>query len=120
MNEYIETLNELTRDFLDNAGYPNIHMMWSEWAKKAKVYGLADEEITELKQHLEENKQLTFPLVFGHRRWWLTEKEIEHVEFIKQYLSSDWENEIYKRMQQGSLGHLEKDWQLQKKMQNRT
>ena len=87
-------------------------MSWSEWQEKAEAYGLDENEIAELQQYLEKNKQLTSPMRFGGRQWWLTKQEIEHVKVLQQYLPANWEEEVQDRMQSGDLGYLNKDWRL--------
>ena len=116
MIEPLEVLDELTLEFLESVNYPKCHLAWREWVEKAKDYGLNEQEITELQQFLEENNQLTSPIRFGGRQYWLTKKEMQHLELIRKYFASDWEDEARKRMQEHSLGILEKDWSLQKKM----
>jgi hypothetical protein len=113
MTNYISTneLDELTHDFLSS--FPSqVHMSWSEWQEKAEAYGLDEKEIAELEQYLEVNKQLTSPMRFAGRQWWLTKQEIEHVEVLKQYFPTNWEEEVQDRMQSGDLGYLNKDWRL--------
>jgi hypothetical protein len=113
MTNYINTneLDELTQDFLSS--FPSqVHMSWSEWQEKAEAYGLDGNEIAELEQYLEVNKQLTSPMRFGGRQWWLTKQEIEHVKVLQQYFPTDWEEEVQDRMQSGDLGYLNKDWRL--------
>jgi len=115
MTTYISTdeLDELTQDFLSS--FPShTHMSWTEWQKEAEAYGLDENEIVELQQYLEVNKQLTSPMRFAGRQWWLTKQEIEHVEVLRQYFP-DWENEVLDRMQRGQLGYLNKDWRLKEK-----
>ena len=113
MTTYMNTneLDELTQDFLSS--FPShAHMSWSEWQEKAEAYGLDENEIAELQQYLEVNKQLTSPMRFAGRQWWLTKQEIKHVELIKQYFPTTWEKETQDRMQSGDLGYLDKDWRL--------
>jgi hypothetical protein len=113
MTDYINTneLDELTQDFLSS--FPShAHMSWMEWQEKAEAYGLDENEIAELEQYLEENKQLTSPMRFAGRQWWLTKQEIEHVELIKQYFPANWEAEVQDRMQSKNLGDTNKDWRL--------
>lgn len=113
MTNYINTneLDELTQDFLSS--FPSqVHMSWSEWQEKAEAYGLDENEIAELQQYLEENKQLTSPMRFAGRQWWLTKQEIEHVEVLQQYFPTNWEAEVQDRMQSGDLGYLNKDGRL--------
>src|SRR4028119_264511 len=113
MTDYINTmeLDELTQDFLSS--FPSqVHMSWSEWQAEAEAYGLNENEIAELQQYLEVNKQLTSPMRFAGRQWWLTKQEIKHVELIKQYFPTTWEKETQDRMQSGDLGYLDKDWRL--------
>ncbi len=113
MTDYINTseLDELTQDFLSS--FPSqVHMSWSEWQEKAEVYGLDENEIAELQQYLEVNKQLTSPVRFAGRQWWLTKQELEHVEVLRQYFPTTWEEEVQDRMQCGELGYLNKDWRL--------
>lgn len=117
MSEYVERLNELTRDFLNDVGYPDVHMGWSKWLEKAKDYGLTDRAISELKEYLEDNKQLTTPVQFSGNRWWLTKKEIQHVELLKQYFPDVWEAQVKDRMQRLNLGYIDTDWQLKKMME---
>ena len=90
-------------------------MSWSEWQEKAEAYGLDENEIAELQQHLEVNKQLTSPMRFAGRQWWLTKEEIEHVEVLRQYFPTDWEAEVLDRMQTRELGYLNKDWRLEER-----
>ncbi|MEG4407218.1 hypothetical protein [Microcoleus sp. MON2_D5] len=113
MTNYINTneLDELTQDFLSS--FPShVHMSWSEWQEKAEAYGLDENEIAELQQYLEVNKQLTSPMRFAGRQWWLTKQEIEHVKVLQEYLPTTWESEVQDRMQRGGLGYLNKDWRL--------
>ncbi|MEG4916300.1 hypothetical protein [Microcoleus sp. B7-D4] len=120
MTNYINTmeLDELTHDFLSS--FPSgTHMSWTEWQKEAEAYGLNENEIAELQQYLEVNKQLTSPMRFAGRQWWLTKLEIEHVELIKQYFPSNWEDEVLDRMQRGDLGYLNKDWRLEERKQTK-
>lgn len=114
MSEYVERLNELTYDFLNDLGYPDVHMGWSTWVKKAKDYGLTDREISELEEYLEDNQQLTMPVQFMGNRWWLTKKEIQHVELLKQYFPNVWEAQVKDRMKRLRLGYIDTDWQLKK------
>jgi len=119
MTDYINTneLDELTQDFLSS--FPSqVHMSWSEWQEKAEAYGLDENEIAELQQYLEVNKQLTSPMRFAGQQWWLTKQEIEHVEVLRQYFP-DWENEVLDRMQRGELGYLKKDWRLKERKQTK-
>jgi len=114
--EPLEELDELTLEFLKSVNYPRVHMIWSEWFEEAKAYELSDKEITELEQYLEKNNQLTSPVAFGGRQWWLTKREIQHLELLKQYYPATWEIEADNRMRRLSLGELDKDWQLKAKM----
>lgn len=116
MTNYINTmdLDELTHDFLSSLP-SHTHMSWTEWQKEAEAYGLNENEIAELQQYLEVNKQLTSPMRFAGRQWWLTKLEIEHVELIKQYFPSNWEDEVLDRMQHRELGYLDKDWRLKER-----
>lgn len=109
MSHDVESLDENTNDFLAHVGYPNVHMMWSEWLDKATAYELNDREIAELEQYLEENKQLTVPIRFAGRQWWLTKQEIQHIEIIKKYYPNNWEVEVQNRMQTGDLGYIKKE-----------
>ncbi|MEG4959822.1 MULTISPECIES: hypothetical protein [unclassified Microcoleus] len=120
MTNYINTmeLDELTHDFLSSLP-SHTHMSWTEWQKEAEAYGLNENEIAELQQYLEVNKQLTSPMRFAGRQWWLTKQEIEHVELIKQYFPSNWEDEVLDRMQRGDLGYLNKDWRLKERKQTK-
>lgn len=116
MTDYINTneLDELTQDFLSS--FPSqVHMSWSEWQEKAEAYGLDENEIAELEQYLEVNKQLTSPMRFAGRQWWLTKQEIEHVEVLQQYFPTNWEDEVLDRMQTRELGYLNKDWRLKER-----
>jgi len=116
MTDYINTneLDELTQDFLSS--FPSqVHMSWSEWQEKAEVYGLDEKEIAELQQYLEVNKQLTSPMRFAGRQWWLTKQEIGHVEVLQQYFPANWEDEVLDRMQTHELGYLNKDWRLKER-----
>jgi hypothetical protein len=90
-------------------------MSWSEWQEKAEAYGLDEKEIAEVEQYLEVNKQLTSPMRFAGRQWWLTKQEIEHVEALRQYFPANWEAEVQDRMQSGALDYLKKDWRLKEK-----
>jgi hypothetical protein len=113
MTNYISTdeLDELTQDFLSS--FPShTHMSWMEWQKEAEAYGLDENEIAELQQYLEVNKQLTSPMRFVGRQWWLTKQEIEHVKVLQQYFPANWEDEVLDRMQRRELGDLNKDWRL--------
>jgi hypothetical protein len=116
MTNYINTneLDEFTQDFLSS--FPShTHMSWSEWQEKAEAYGLDEKEIAEVEQYLEVNKQLTSPMRFAGRQWWLTKQEIEHVEALRQYFPANWEAEVQDRMQSGALDYLKKDWRLKEK-----
>jgi len=116
MADYINTnkLDELTQDFLSS--FPSqVHMSWSEWQEKAEAYGLDENEIAELQQYLEVNKQLTSPMRFAGRQWWLTKQEIGHVKVLQQYFPTNWEEEVQDRMQRGELGYLNKDWRLKER-----
>ncbi len=116
MTNYINSmeLDELTHDFL--LSFPShTHMSWMEWQKEAEAYGLDENEIAELQQYLEVNKQLTSPMRFAGRQWWLTKQEIEHVEVLQQYFPANWEDEVLDRMQTRDLGYLNKDWRLKEK-----
>jgi len=116
MTNYINTmeLDELTQDFLSS--FPShTHMSWMEWQKEAEAYGLDENEIAELEQYLEVNKQLTSPMRFAGRQWWLTKQEIEHVGVLQQYFPGNWEVEVLDRMQTGHLGYLNKDWRLKER-----
>jgi glutaredoxin len=117
MNDYVEPLDELTLEFLNSENYHNVHMSWREWSNKAKAYDLTNEQIAELEQYLEENNQLTSPIVFAGRRWWLTRREMKHVELIKQYYPKDWETQVCKRMDRKDLGYLDRDWELNARME---
>ncbi|MEG4494882.1 hypothetical protein [Microcoleus sp. D3_18_C4] len=120
MTNYINTmeLDELTHDFL--CSFPShTHMSWAEWQKEAETCGLNENQIAELQQYLEVNKQLTSPMRFAGRQWWLTKQEIEHVELIKQYFPSNWEDEVLDRMQHRELGYLNKDWRLEERKQTK-
>ena len=114
MTNYINTmeLDELTQDFLSSLP-SHTHMSWTEWQKEAEAYGLDENEIAELQQYLEVNKQLTSPMRFAGRQWWLTKQEIEHVKVLQQYFPVNWEAEVQDRMQRGGLGYLNKDWRLE-------
>ena len=110
MTDYINQngLDELTQEFLSS--FPsNTYMSWSEWFEKAEAYGLDENEIAELEQYLEKSEQLTSPVTFAGRRWWLTKSEIGHIEVIKQYFGVIWETEVLNRMQSRSLGDTKKD-----------
>ncbi len=120
MTDYINTneLDELTQDFLSS--FPShAHMSWAEWQKEAEAYGLDENEIAELQQYLEVNKQLTSPMRFAGRQWWLTKQEIEHVEVLQQYFPANWEDEVLDRMQTRELGYLKKDWRLKERKQTK-
>lgn len=110
MTTYInqKDMYERTQDFLSSINYPNVHMSWGEWLEKAEAYGLDEEEIAELKQYLETNNQLTRPVRFAGRQWWLTNLEIEHIELIKKWFPDNWQNEVLDRMQSRVLGNLKK------------
>lgn len=110
MGKYIESLDENTNDFLSDLGYPFVHMMWSEWLEKAKAYELTDKEIAELEKYLEENQQLTVPVRFAGKQWWLTKQEIRHVEHLKKFFPDDWETVVQHRMQYKYLGDITKEW----------
>ena len=116
MTTYINTneLDELTQDFLSSFS-SHTHMSWMEWQKEAEAYGLNENEIAELEQYLEVNKQLTSPMRFAGRQWWLTKQEIEHVEVLQQYFPANWEEEVLDRMQSRELGYLNKDWRLEER-----
>lgn len=119
MTNYINTmeLDELTQDFLSSLP-SHTHMSWTEWQKEAEAYGLDENEIAELQQYLEVNKQLTSPMRFAGRQWWLTKLEIEHVEVLQQYFPN-WEDEVLDRMQHRELGYLNKDWRLKERKQTK-
>ena len=108
-------LYERTQDFLSSLNYPNVHMSLSEWLEKAEAYGLDATEIAELEQHLESSNQLTRPVRFAGRQWWLTNAEIKHIELIKKSFPDNWETQVLDRMQSRVLGYLKKDWQLTEK-----
>lgn len=108
-------LDELTEDFLSSVNYPNVHMSWGEWCEQAKAYGLDATEIAELEQHLESSNQLTRPVRFAGRQWWLTKQEIEHVELVKQCFPDNWETEVENRMQRRELGYSDRDVALKGK-----
>jgi hypothetical protein len=110
----IDELDELTQDFLSSFS-SHTHMSWMEWQKEAEAYGLNENEIAELEQYLEVNKQLTSPMRFAGRQWWLTKQEIEHVEVLQQYFPANWEEEVLDRMQSRELGYLNKDWRLEER-----
>lgn len=116
MANYINTddLDELTQDFLSSLP-SHAHMSWMEWQKEAEAYGLDENEIAELQQYLEVNKQLTSPMRFAGRQWWLTKQEIEHVRVLQQYFPVNWEEEVLDRMQTRELGYLNKDWRLKER-----
>lgn len=109
-------LDELTQDFLSSLP-SRAHMSWTEWQKEAEAYGLDENEIAELEKYLETNNQLTSPMRFAGRQWWLTKREIEHVELIKQYFPSNWETEVLDGMQSKKLGDTNKDWRLTEQSQ---
>lgn len=109
-----DELGELTQDFLASFS-SHTHMSWMEWHKEAESYGLDEKEIAELKQYLEVNKQLTSPIRFAARQWWLTNQEIEHVKLLQQYFPTNWEDEALKRMQRGKLGSPNTDKQLKER-----
>lgn len=101
---YINTdeLDELTHDFISS--FPtHTHMSWSEWRKKAKTYGLDRGQITELKQYLETNKQLTSPIRFAGHQWWLTSQEIKHIEALQKASPNNWEEKALDLMQRRKL-----------------
>jgi hypothetical protein len=110
----IDELDELTQDFLSSLP-SHTHMSWMEWQKEAEAYGLDENEIAELHQYLEVNKQLTSPMRFAGRQWWLTKQEIEHVKVLQQYFPANWEDEVLDRMQSRVLGYLNKDWRLKER-----
>jgi hypothetical protein len=111
-------LNQRTQDFLSAVKYPNVHMSWDEWRKKARSWGLDKDEISELERYLETNNQLTSPVRFAGRQWWLTKKEIEHVEIIKQCFPDNWQTEVLDRMQTRLLGDIKKDFVLEQRKKN--
>lgn len=96
INEY--GFDEMTADFMKSVEYSNVHMSWSEWESKAKMFGLEENQILELQSYLENNNQLTTPIRFGGKQWWLTSQEIQHVEQIKKQFPSDWENRVFQHM----------------------
>jgi hypothetical protein len=102
-------LDELTQDFLSSVNYPNVRMSWGEWREQAETYGLDATEIAELEQHLESSNQLTRPVRFAGRQWWLTNTEIEHVELVKQCFPDSWETQVLDRMQRRELGYSNRD-----------
>jgi hypothetical protein len=104
MNEY--GFCEITADFLDSVEYPNVHMSWSEWESKAKEFGMEENQILELQSYLENNNQLTTPIRFGGKQWWLTSQEIQHVEQLKEQFPGNWENVVYKYMNRRTLGKI--------------
>lgn len=112
-------LTELTEDFLSSSSYPRVHKSWSEWETSAREYGLTDEQIDELNQFLEQNQQLTVPIIFNNRRWWLTQQEIKHVNLIKQYFPESWESRVDEVMGTLSLGSINQDLQLKNRIKNK-
>jgi len=110
-----EDMYERTQDFLSSVNYPSVHMSWGEWREQAEAYGLDATEIAELEQHLESSNQLTRPVRFSGRQWWLTTKEIEHVELVKQCFPDNWETQVLDRMQRKELGYSNKDVALKGK-----
>ncbi|MEG4286351.1 hypothetical protein QUB68_24790 [Microcoleus sp. A006_D1] len=110
-----EDLYERTQDFLSTVNYPNVHMTWGQWCEQAETYGLDATEIAELEQHLESSNQLTRPVRFAGRQWWLTKQEIEHVELLKVCFPVGWETEVEKRMQRRELGYSNRDVALKGK-----
>ena len=117
MNDYVQPLDDLPLEFLNSVNYPNVHMSWGEWANKAKEYGLTGEQIVELEQYLDASNQLTSPVVFAGRQWWLTRREISHLELIKQYYPSDWETKTCNRIDSRKLRYLDKDRELKAAME---
>lgn len=97
----------MKEEFLESVGYPKVHMSWNEWESKAKEFGLDEEQIGELRSDLEENDQLTVPIRFGGKQWWLTEKEIKHVERLQEQFPNDWENRVYEHMDRRTLGRVD-------------
>ena len=119
MTDYINqnSLDELTQEFLSS--FPsNTYTDRSEWFEKAEAYGLNEDEIAELEQYFEKSEQLTSPVTFADRRWWLTKSEIGHIEVIKQYFGVNWETVVLNRMQSRSLGDIKRDWQLKERKKN--
>lgn len=109
-------LTELTEEFLSNVGYPRVHKSWSEWEELTREYGLTNQEITELEQFLEQNQQLTVPIRFNGRQWWLTKQELKHVNLIKQYFPESWESHVDEIIRRFSLGNIEEDSKLKSRM----
>lgn len=114
---YGSGLTELTEEFLSSVGYPRNHKSWSEWEVLAREYGLTDELIIELEQFLEQNQQLTVPIRFNGRQYWLTKQEIKHLNLIKQYFLN-WGSQVDKIMNRMLLGDIEKDYELQTLMKS--
>ncbi|CAD5984512.1 hypothetical protein L2E71_22200 [Planktothrix agardhii 1032] len=111
-------LTELTEDFLSSSSYPHIHRSWSEWETSAREYGLTDEQIEELNRYLEQNQQLTVPIIFNNRRWWLTKQEIKHVDLIKKHFPESWEDHVDQLMGTLSLGNIKEDYKLKTRIKN--
>jgi hypothetical protein len=109
-----EDLSSLTLEFLSSLP-KRTHMSWIEWQEKAEDYGLNENDIAELKQYLDASNQLTYPAQFGGNRWWLTEKELRHIEEIKKYFGTDWETEVLDRIKRRDLGYLDRDWRLEER-----
>lgn len=113
-DDLTQDFDELTQDFLSS--FPShTHMSWSEWQEAAEACGLDENEIAELQQYLDKNNQLTSPMRFAGRQWWLTKQEIEHVKVLQQYFPTTWEAEVQDRMQHRELGYLNKDWRLEER-----
>ncbi|MEG4023728.1 hypothetical protein [Microcoleus sp. S13C4] len=113
----IDELDELTHDFLSS--FPShTHRSWTEWQNEAEAYGLDENQIAELEKYLEKSKQLTSPMRFAGRQWWLTKQEIEHVKVLQQYFPN-WEDEVLDRMQTREFGYLNKDWRLKERKQTK-
>ncbi len=106
MTEEITTehgLTEYTEEFLLSVNYPNVHMSWIEWEEEARNFNLTEEEIAELNDFLEQNNQLTQPVRISGKQCWFTQKEVDHIELIKQRYPSSWEEKVFDRMNNGKL-----------------
>ncbi|MCG5062214.1 MAG: hypothetical protein KA714_30670 [Limnoraphis sp. WC205] len=100
-------LDELTDEFLESVNYPDVHMSWSEWESKAKEFGLEESQIWELQSYLENNNQLTVRFMLGKSLFWLTQREIKHIELLKQQFPDNWEYQVEWHMQRKTLGDLD-------------
>ncbi|MDF0556399.1 hypothetical protein [Kamptonema sp. UHCC 0994] len=53
---------------------------------------------------------------FAGRGWWFMKEEKEHIELLQKYFPQTWEKAALERIDNRTIGHLEQDYALQKKM----